>query len=331
MIKDIITIDVGTTNTRVSLWRDEELQEVFVYSQGVQNASLAGNNDTVKKILECSIKKLFKKYNILAEKTVIIASGMITSAFGLVEIPHLNAPVGIQELAISMKQFSFPEVCPQPIWFIPGVKTQCQDKSRLSSIQYDVMRGEETEAMAVFSLLKPTISDEHIFVMPGTHTKFIKLDKNGRIVKSKTATTGEILSLLTKKSLIATDVHHRFYDEIDESYLLSGFHSARSNGIGSAVFDVRILGQTHNASRNQRANYLLGAVLSSDIQLLENFLEPNETVVLTGKKELREAIHVILNDLDNFSHPIIIIEANDLAGRDALLAGKKRGLLRKEG
>ncbi|RTK65402.1 hypothetical protein DRJ84_15205, partial [Enterococcus faecalis] len=96
-----------------------------------------------------------------------------------------------------------------------------------------------------------------------------------RIVKSKTATTGEILSLLTKKSLIATDVHHRFYDELDESYLLSGFHSARSNGIGSAVFDVRILGQTHNASRNQRANYLLGAVLSSDIQLLENFLEPN--------------------------------------------------------
>ena len=65
---------------------------------------------------------------------------------------------------------------------------------------------------------------------------------------------------------------------------------------------------------------------------IRKILEPNETVVvLTGKKELREAIHVILNDLDNFSHPIIIIEANDLAGRGALLAGKKKGLLRKEG
>lgn len=60
MIKDIITIDVGTTNTRVSLWRDEELQEVFVYSQGVQKASLAGNNDTVKKFWSVQSKNCSK-------------------------------------------------------------------------------------------------------------------------------------------------------------------------------------------------------------------------------------------------------------------------------
>ena len=82
MIKDIITIDVGTTNTRVSLWEDEELQEVFVYSQGVQKASLAGNNDAVKNFGVFN-QKIVQKYNILAEKTVIIASGMITSALDL--------------------------------------------------------------------------------------------------------------------------------------------------------------------------------------------------------------------------------------------------------
>ena len=86
----IITLDTGTTNTRVILWDSKFCPAASAKSEvGVRNTAIDGSNRrlkaAVKECLEQVLRDAGASYD---EVEAVIASGMITSNVGLVEIPH---------------------------------------------------------------------------------------------------------------------------------------------------------------------------------------------------------------------------------------------------
>jgi len=80
-----------------------------------------------KKLLITEIKMAINyllKQNFMSEEDVIciLASGMITSEFGLCNLEHIKAPAGISELHNTMHKTVLKEITDIPFAFIRGVK-----------------------------------------------------------------------------------------------------------------------------------------------------------------------------------------------------------------
>ena len=90
-----ITIDGGTTNTRISLVSDKEIKDTVKLNVGAR-ANMNGDGILQKAIGE-GIKKLLSSNNI-TEKDVlcILASGMITSEFNVVRYHNHSCTIVLQ-------------------------------------------------------------------------------------------------------------------------------------------------------------------------------------------------------------------------------------------
>jgi 2-dehydro-3-deoxygalactonokinase len=193
---------------------------------------------------------------------------MISSNMGLWELPHLIAPAGVEELAAGMRATVLPAVTDRPIWFVPGVKTFSGVVTLENCDQVDMMRGEEVET---FGLMAQTqLTGPAIVILPGSHTKFVQLDGNNRITGSITSIAGELLAALTHNTLISNALDKSFAQRIEPEALLSGAKHSRRVGLARACFQVRLLDLFADLTVNQKANFLLGAVLASDLAALAN-------------------------------------------------------------
>ena len=306
----VITIDCGTTNTRVVLWN--KLFEPIgteKYEIGVRNTAVDGHSGQLKQAVRDGICALLNNYNVTFDDIEhIVASGMITSNVGLKEIPHIVAPAGIKELADSMQTFLLSDVCPLPISFVPGVKNFASEVDLDNIEAMDMMRGEEVECCALIDELHN--GTPLLIVLPGSHTKFVSVDANGRITGCLSSIAGELLAAITNNTIIADAVGKSFVDIdcYDKNMLLAGYEQAKKTGLGRSCFSVRILNQFVNKDRAKAANFLLGAVLQGDMAAVKGSkaitVNSATTVVVAGKNPLRNALVDILQS-ENWFHEII--------------------------
>lgn len=254
----------------------------------------------------------------------VIATGMITSDLGLVEIPHLKVPAGAHELTAGMVKKDIPEVFDQAIWFIPGVRNVVENTFPANITNMDIMRGEEVEAIG--AIAKLGINGPAVLVLPGSHTKMIKLDRKNRISGSITTMTGEMLEFLTKKSILAAALDEEFSDFLDEEAVKLGAKTSATNGLNRTAFSVRLLKMYTDYSRNQRANYLLGAVFANDIKAIKNntvfSVHSNELFVILGNSALGKALKVIIENDQDLNGNVMIKETPNLAGLGAVEIAK---------
>jgi 2-keto-3-deoxy-galactonokinase len=105
MQKYVITVDTGTTNTRCILWNEKREKIAEKKSKvGVRNTAIDGNNGKLKAAVKECLDQLLADGKIgYGDVKGVIASGMITSNVGLVEIPHLVVPAGKEDLARATK------------------------------------------------------------------------------------------------------------------------------------------------------------------------------------------------------------------------------------
>ena len=256
-------IDGGTTNTRVT--RSDGKRFSLCASSHVG----AGNNAHLAE---------FVRETLAANASgddIILASGMIGSKLGLCEIPHLPTPAGISELHDGIRKVFLPEISPLAIHFIPGVKNASE---RFQST--DVMRGEETE---LYGLCDKAEADA-LYLLPGTHTKSIRTDENGRISDFCTYLSGELISALHKSTILGNSFE--FYEETDPDLLCQGYELCENAGINRALFKGRVLDNAFGSSPKQVYSYLLGAVLHDEIKNLA--AAGAKKYIFGGKKELRE-------------------------------------------
>lgn len=328
----IITIDCGTTNTRVMLWN-----KLFVpigvekCEIGVRNTAVDGHNDKLKQAVRESVYALLSKYNVAFDNIEhIVAAGMITSNVGLTEIPHVVAPVSIKELADSVQTVLLSDICPVPISFVPGVKNFDSEVNLANIESMDMMRGEEVECCALISELHNGMP--LLIVLPGSHTKFVSVDANGSITGCLSSIAGELLAAITNNTIIADAVGKSFVDVgcYDKTMLLAGYEHAKKTGLGRSCFSVRILNQFINKDNSKSANFLLGAVLEGDIAAIKGSeaicISPDTKVIVAGKSPLRNALVDILQSENYFQEIIDYVpsETVPLSARGAFVLIRER-------
>lgn len=332
MNRYLITIDGGTTNTRAVLWNQDNVMITTANAQiGVRNTAIDGNNNRLKDTVQKLIQTLLTKTGISQERiSAVYASGMITSNVGLAEIPHLIAPASLNDFADGVRSVLIPEVFPLPIHFIPGLKNMADQAVSLDNLEsMDIMRGEETETLALVS----SIDNQNgcLVVLPGSHTKFVTVDRHCLITGCLTSLTGEMLSVLTEYSIVAEAVKKQFAaEQYDLEYLKAGFHAAGNTSCARAAFLVRIVSQFLTRDQNQCASFLLGAVLQNDIAAIRTSRALNVNnrmqVLIAGRRPVGTAMKTLLAEDGYFTH--IRLFDNDplrpMAGYGALLIAQRR-------
>lgn len=319
-IKRLIAVDAGTSRTRVCLVEDgKRCLAQFQSDVGVRNTAIHGTNDELKEAVRQGIKQVLQKSGLsIRQVDAVFAGGMITSNMGLVEIPHLETPVTIDDLAVNVKAVHLPEVCDLPIHFVPGVKNSVSRVDFQSCGEMDMMRGEELETVALLSML--SMGKGHLVVLPGSHTKFVVVDKNGTITRCLTTISGEMLAALTHDTVLADAVQGRFVDaeQYCRDLVLAGYDEATRNGLGRAAFSVRILTQFGVVDSIGAANYLLGAVLQEDVIALRSLkeqhcIDPNWEMVIAGKFSLQQALKDIFVHSQLFQEVRAVASPKDLS------------------
>lgn len=272
-----ITVDGGTTNTRIYLVQGGKVVDSIKCGIG----ATAGKS-ALCETLKSGIAKLLCDNN-LAERNIekLLLSGMITSEFGLCELPHTTVPAGIKELKRGSKEMLFEDICSIPFVFVPGVKTDCA-----TPISADMMRGEETEVIGLWG-----IYGDGAYLLPGSHSKLVILEK-GKITSIKTMMTGEMIASLSGETILK-DAVDLSIDEYDTEYLIKGFELAENLGLNEALFKTRILKILFDAKPRETYGYFLGVVLADEIKAVAS--SGAERVIIGGKSILKRALAELLS------------------------------------
>ena len=301
MSKCYLVVDCGTTNLRVTLL-DENRQKLDTVKAegGVRHTSIDGHNGRLRTMLRESMETVLGRNGYAMEDVEkCVASGMITSALGLMEIPHVPGTAGAADLRAAMQQKVFEDIAPFPIAFIPGVRNFAGAVDLENFSGMDMMRGEEVEAIGLYKLLAP--KGAAMFVLPGTHNKFVSMDAQGRILGCMTSISGEMLDAITHHTIIAEAVGHSFVsaDEYDSEYAKAGARECAVSGLGRAAFAGRILATLGGKEKAKLQSYLLGAVLALDVQAMQSFVGDQENVeaYIAGKAPLQQCFCDVMESL----------------------------------
>ncbi len=282
-ILKLFVIDSGTTSSRVRLYDGERVVGSAVRPAGAKDVAIRGDASVVTDALRDCIAELLEAHSCaLDEIDAIVASGMITSGVGLLEIPHREAPAGLDDIASALVARTFPDVADRPIYFIPGVKTGFGTDSDIA--EKDMMRGEEAE---IFGYLEGGEPDPEggdlLFMHYGSHHKCILL-RQGRIEGCRTSITGELMMTIMQQTILKSSLQSLSEFEPDEAWVRKGLETAEQAGFGRALFSVRVAETMEAAGKRRATSFYLGALLSLDFALLREMITPRTSrLVLYGK------------------------------------------------
>ena len=294
-------IDGGTTNLRVYLL-DAATNQVLAEQKkdgGVRYTAIDGHNGRLIDLLHSAMAEVLAATGTTqGDLEDCIAYGMITSGLGLLEIPHVPAPASAADLGAAMVSKSFSRLDDICIRFIPGVRNHASPVNVENCSGMDMMRGEETETIGLHALLKPT--GPSVFVLPGTHNKFVKVDENGRILGCMTSISGELLDVITHHTILSDAVAKQFLsaDHYNRDILSAGARECAKSGLGRAAFAGRILNTLGKEPAPSIQNWLMGAVLAEDVKAMQSFAGGADLpVYVAGKSPLQTAFLDVMQEL----------------------------------
>lgn len=218
-----------------------------------------------------------------ASKLPAIAAGMVGSAQGWLEAPYCRGTAGAPELAQQLARVMLSDGT--ALHLVPGVS--------MTEPRAEVMRGEETQVVGALTLF-PQLRREAMLVLPGTHSKWIRLE-DGCIHECQTYVTGEMFAVLRQHSILG-----RFADaskpadaggEADEAAdhaFDTGVEAARGsvNGIAPLLFSARakvLLGQL---PKSASLAYLSGLLIGDELRSALSVGVPTASLAMIGDARL---------------------------------------------
>jgi 2-dehydro-3-deoxygalactonokinase len=277
-VTTLVVIDSGTSRTRARLWTGAHVGWTGERPVGARDTAIDGHNAKLRVAITELLAELLASAAVRPEAAV--CSGMITSNNGLLEVPHLSAPAGPDQLARGLVRQEFPEIASIPFHFVRGVKTLPRLGDPLGLAAGDVLRGEEAEAIGLRELtgLQGPLALVHF----GSHHKVVEVAADGTILRSRTAITGELLAAVSEHTILRSSLEAGLPERPDPEMWRAGLALARTQGLGRALFLVRVGEQIGGRSKFEMTSFLLGALLSQDLPLLEDARRGGARVVLYG-------------------------------------------------
>ncbi|NNU62832.1 2-dehydro-3-deoxygalactonokinase [Ochrobactrum soli] len=208
----------------------------------------------------------------------VIASGMITSRNGWVEVPYVDAPAGIAELAAGTKKITLQNGV--TVTFLPGMRDPAAKPFP------DVMRGEESQIVGC------GLDKDRTVVLPGTHSKWARCE-GGRIASFQTYATGEIFALLTKHSFVAKAVEpapgaEPVWSAFDRGAEFAASDTRVADAFLSSVFSARTGVLAGILKPEDIGDYVSGIVIGSEFRQARaaGWLIPGEAIGIVGNNVL---------------------------------------------
>uniref|UniRef100_UPI0011A92347 2-dehydro-3-deoxygalactonokinase n=1 Tax=Yersinia vastinensis TaxID=2890318 RepID=UPI0011A92347 len=276
--------DCGSTNTRLYLVEQEEVKDKHEITIGVNSTVSDGNNERLKQALTQAIEDLLGNNALsLHDVDFAIASGMITSNLGLLEVPHLVAPVNINDFAQHTCRVAGYKVLPidLPIIFIPGVKNDIGEATWENIRKIDLMRGEETQAIGVISSMSLTLPAT--IVELGSTTKIIHINKDGAIAGSITSLSGQVYAAVKKETFINSSMIDSDNDTEDfycSDILKHAYQCVSSAGLLRSLLFTRFIQFSLPTTAAERKFYCECTIAADDMKLFDEAEE--QGFALTG-------------------------------------------------
>jgi 2-dehydro-3-deoxygalactonokinase len=192
----------------------------------------------------------------------IVMSGMVGSRQGWVEAPYVPCPAGADEIAAAMTKIPATQL--GRIVVVPGLSARDPRGAP------DVMRGEETQILGALSV---SGGADGLFVLPGTHSKWVRVEA-GRIVDFSTFMTGEVFAALKDHTLLGRLMAlPDTTDTTDTASAVDGFARGlaavasleRPGDLLHAIFMTRTLGLFNELPTHALADYLSGLLIGAEI------------------------------------------------------------------
>lgn len=325
----IITIDGGTTNTRVRILEKEKIVGKASLPIGVRCTAITSRKEALLKGLRRIIDMALKEARVRQEDIhLAIASGMITSNVGVYELAHVASPAGVNELAAASRLVKVPEVLDVPIVFIPGIKNNCVIREDLSNLEaMDIMRGEETETVGILEL--KSLDGPLTLILPGSHTKVVRVNEHNQITGCLTTMAGEIFTTLAANTILADSIPDTLVSYLDVDIFLKGVAVSRDVGLTRGCFATRILSQFASIDGNRRASFLLGVVLGQDLTAIKNSSACGcnwcDPVVIGGPQPLRQAMYWLLKTDPDITGEIVLLD-DETVEMSTVIGARKIGL-----
>jgi len=279
-----IAVDWGTTNRRAYLIeKGGKSSAEFEDGKGILSV---GRGE-----FEAAIAEIRER---LGEWPMLLA-GMVGSNRGWVEAPYVPCPASGEDLARALVRIG------DDVAIVPGVS--------LGDGRPDVMRGEEVQLVG--AIAAGQIPRDCLVCHPGTHNKWVRV-RNGRIESFRTVMTGELFSMLKKRSILSDLLARRVTPR--EAFREGVARGLSGAGITSELFEVRagfLLGQIDPADGASRVS---GLLIGEDIRvgLAE---KPGSRVIVMGRPELTSLYSAALE--------VAGVESESLDGEGAFIAGAR--------
>jgi len=266
----LVGLDWGTTSLRAFLiGADGAVQQTRQAADGVQ--ALAGGGAAA---FAAALSRITDGWPVLPR----VACGMVGSAQGWQEVPYADTPADAAALMAGATTVAVADGA--PLLVAPGVI------HRPGGVAPDVMRGEETQVMGA---LRRGAPDSAVFVLPGTHSKWVVVDQ-GRIVSLRTAMTGELFALLRAHSILGRLMVADAGDADDAAGFDRGLDAARSadaeGDLLHALFSTRTRSLVGELPHAQGAGYLSGLLVGSELQAMLARVPAAAPLLLVGDDAL---------------------------------------------
>ncbi|MSQ57154.1 MAG: 2-dehydro-3-deoxygalactonokinase [Limnohabitans sp.] len=267
-----IGVDWGTSSLRVALFDNQTVIQERSNDQGIMRVPAGG----FKQILV----HLYADW--MQDATRVLIIGMAGSAQGWAIAPYCPCPANAQDIEQHLLWIEA-----QKIALVPGLVCEHAHAP-------DVMRGEEVQIFGASQLLQ---LQDAVLVLPGTHSKWVRVDK-GRIMHFQTFMTGEVFAALRSHTILsrtlpATDSNSIWNDTaFDQGVALS----LQQHSLLHTAFSTRTLSLLKRNDDAFFLSYLSGLVIGEEIRA--QHLTSGQSLVVIASDQLQTRYQRALQQLD---------------------------------
>ena len=247
-----IAIDWGSTNLRAWLYQGDQCLESRQSEAGVTR--LNGHSPAAV------FSEITQGWRDGA--TPAVMAGMVGSNVGWQAVPYLPVPVHFSAIGEQLTAVS------DNVWIIPGLSVSRDDN-------HNVMRGEETQLLGARA-----IAPSSVYVMPGTHCKWVQADRQ-QINDFRTVMTGELHYLLLRHSLVGAGLP-------EQVSAPGAFNAGLERGLHSPdilpqLFEVRASHVLGSLPRAQVGEFLSGLLIGAEVATLSQRFRDQQVTIVAGE------------------------------------------------
>lgn len=272
----IAVIDCGTTNTRIYMVdRDGVIKNSGEKKVGVRDTAITGSRDTLRNGIQELFRDTIAASGLkLEDIDLAVASGMITSEIGLIELPHLTGPASLDQFIDSAEVVDDPSILSLgvPMLFIRGVKNKFPGGAE-NLRQVDFLRGEEVQCLGLIETLHPELPVN--LTVLSSHTKICHIDANGCVSRCMTTLSGQIYeALMTATSVGKSAIPVEGEDAGGYSFeqLVDIAQDCVENaGLTRTLLMPRFMQVLLKTNADERKTFIDASIAASDIKAFREF------------------------------------------------------------